>query len=368
MEAFHIPPGYERCFLQMNLVAELVVVSFGTLNGPFGADDPFWTTDIVIIPPRIVRDLYGSRVRVDIPSILELPETSTTLKVSLGYFFSTTSYLYVGSDAQLVSPSSNTPFQMAQSTMVPCAMTIPSGNIVVNHAPIGIPRSSRPTPSLPFGYHALNPCATIHTQIPSRVPLGHNTSTIYIPTPSQVLSKGFYPPLHGRFVPSGSNSIGSTHHLLTFGYQILTEGQYYSKGQPQSRGHTQIGAPPLYGGHSQVGTYNSQSRPNTSNSLAHLWNIQGNPQCYGGGTFPATILVPPNYDQPYLGSLNPTWGSNIQSSTPFQGNIPNQSNTMGYMPPHHQLNMSGPVPYAYTAYVLLAYRWGFLPKATKILK
>jgi len=54
MEAFHIPPGYERRFLRMNSVEELVVVSFGTLTEPFGADDPCWTTDIVRIPPPIV--------------------------------------------------------------------------------------------------------------------------------------------------------------------------------------------------------------------------------------------------------------------------------------------------------------------------
>jgi hypothetical protein len=41
MEAFHIPPRYERRFLRMNSVGELVVVSSITLTGPFGADDPF---------------------------------------------------------------------------------------------------------------------------------------------------------------------------------------------------------------------------------------------------------------------------------------------------------------------------------------
>jgi hypothetical protein len=68
MEAFRIPPGYERRFLRMNSVGELVVVSSGTLTGPFGADDPFWTTDIVRIPPRTVRDLYGSGAGADIPA------------------------------------------------------------------------------------------------------------------------------------------------------------------------------------------------------------------------------------------------------------------------------------------------------------
>jgi hypothetical protein len=244
MEAFRIPPGYERRFLRMNSTGELVVVFSGTLTRPFGADDPFWTTDIVRSPPRIVRDLYGSRVGVDIPAIPELPETSSILTVSLGHFASTTAYLFAGSEAQSVSPRSTIPFQMAHSTILPHATTIPSRNIVVNHAPIGTPRPARPTPSLPLGYHALNSSTAIHTQIPSGVPLGHNTSTGYVPMPSQVLSGGSYPPLHGGFGPSGSNPICSTHHLFTHGYHIPTGGQSYARGKPQSGGHAPIGTPP----------------------------------------------------------------------------------------------------------------------------
>jgi hypothetical protein len=53
-------------------------------------------------------------------------------------------------------------------------------------------------------------------------------------------------------------------------------------------------------------------------------------------------FVPPNLSQPYLGSLKPTWGQNFQSNAPFQGNIPNQPNPVGYLPqnpPQH--NFSG---------------------------
>jgi hypothetical protein len=95
MESFCIPPGYEICFLQMNSIGELVVVSSGTLNRPFGAEDPFWTTNIVRIPPHIVRYLYGSGVGAYIPTIPELPETSALLIVSLSHFASTTAYLFV---------------------------------------------------------------------------------------------------------------------------------------------------------------------------------------------------------------------------------------------------------------------------------
>jgi len=195
---------------------------------------------------------------------------------------------------------------MAHSTILPCAMTIPSRNIFVNYAPVGTPHSPIPTPSPPLGYHALNSSAAIHTQIPSGVPLGHNNSVGYVPTPSQVLYGGSYPPLHGGSGPSGSNPIGSTHHLFTSGYHIPAGGKSYAGGQPQFGVHTQIGVPPPYGGHSQVGTYNSQSRPNRSNLLAHLWNLQDNPQPFGGQPSQTNVLVPLNYGQPYPGSLNPT--------------------------------------------------------------
>jgi len=218
MEAFHIPPRYERHFLWMNSARELVVVSYGTLTRPFGGDDPFWTTDIVRSPPPMMWDLYGSGVGADIPTIPELLEMSATLSIPVDHFSSTTAYLFIGLDIHSVGLSSTIPLQMAHSTMVPHATTTPTGNIVVNHAPIGTPCSSRPTPSLPLGYHALNPYVSIHTQIPSEVPLGHNTFAGYVPTPSQVLSGGSYPPLHAGSGPSVSNPIGSTHHLLTSGY------------------------------------------------------------------------------------------------------------------------------------------------------
>jgi hypothetical protein len=105
-----------------------------------------------------------------------------------------------------------------------------------------------------------------------------------------------------------------------------------------------------YGGHSQVGTYNSQSGPNTSKFLAHLWNLQANPQPSGGKPSQTNVSVPPNYGQPYLGSLNPTWGPNVQSNTPFQGNIPNQPNPTGYMPPHQQPTLPRSSHYMKTAY------------------
>jgi hypothetical protein len=49
--------------------------------------------------------------------------------------------------------------------------------------------------------------------------------------------------------------------------------------------------------------------------------------------------------------LNPTWGQNFQSNVPFQGNIPNQPNPVGYLPQNPpQLNLSGLSNYLQTAY------------------
>jgi len=74
------------------------------------------------------------------------------------------------------------------------------------------------------------------------------------------------------------------------------------------------------------------------------WNLpfQGNLQPSGGKQPKVNSFVLPNLGQLYLGYLNPTWGQKFQSNVPFQGNIPNQSNPMGYMPQNPpQPNLSG---------------------------
>jgi hypothetical protein len=83
------------------------------------------------------------------------------------------------------------------------------------------------------------------------------------------------------------------------------------------------------------------------------WNLlfQGNLQTSGRQYPQVNSFVPPNFDQPYQGSLNPTWGQSIQSSVPFQGNIPNQPNLAGYTPQNPpQLNLSGLSNYLQIAY------------------
>jgi hypothetical protein len=60
-EAFRIPEGYERRVLQLNSAGEFVIINPSDIpNGSHSNslfDDPFWTADIVRIPPRMVGDL-----------------------------------------------------------------------------------------------------------------------------------------------------------------------------------------------------------------------------------------------------------------------------------------------------------------------
>jgi hypothetical protein len=90
--------------------------------------------------------------------------------------------------------------------MVPHATTISTGNVVVTQAPIGTPLSFIPILSLPHGYHPLNTSIPIPTKVPfgvSRIFFtpGYNVSFSFLPTPSQVLSEGYYPPFVGRIDP-----------------------------------------------------------------------------------------------------------------------------------------------------------------------
>jgi hypothetical protein len=150
---------------------------------------------------------------------------------------------------------------MAHSTMVPHATTIITRNTVVTQALIGTPLSSRPILSLPPGYNSLNTYISIHAQVPSRfsgvfIPLGYNVDFGFVPTPSQVISGGSYPPFMGGSGPSGSNPIGGTTQSFTFGYHILVVWKYNHGGKAQFGGQTQIGTKYSLGGQPPLGAYN----------------------------------------------------------------------------------------------------------------
>jgi hypothetical protein len=107
LEAFRLPPGYERRILRLNSSRELVIDTSGLppkivagLN-----EDPFWTTDIAQTPTSR-RNPPTSETGADIPIISEPPETSYTFTVPLDHFTNTTCYYFPGSETLvLVQPS-----------------------------------------------------------------------------------------------------------------------------------------------------------------------------------------------------------------------------------------------------------------------
>jgi hypothetical protein len=162
-KAFYILEGYERRVLQLNSVGEFVIINpsnipTGSCSNPL-ADDPFWTTDIVQSPPRMVWDLYGVGVGADAPISYTVP---------LNHFTGTTIFTAtpsIGPNTLSAGPRSTFPLQMTHSTMVPHILTIPASNAVVSQAAIGTPVTPRPTSSLPFGYRALNLSTATTTQV-----------------------------------------------------------------------------------------------------------------------------------------------------------------------------------------------------------
>jgi hypothetical protein len=138
---------------------------------------------------------------------------------------------------------------------------IPTKNVVISLAPIGTPLPSRPNPSLPPGYRAMNDFVSIPTQAPSIhffFP-GYNVVVGFFPTPTQVLSRGIYvppPSLLGRFGPNSSNQFGCTIHPFTFRYHIIVRVQPQAGGKPQCGNQAQIGSQTQLGGQPQLGVHN----------------------------------------------------------------------------------------------------------------
>jgi hypothetical protein len=153
--------------------------------------------------------------------------------------------------------------------------------------------------------------------------------------------------LFGGSGPSGSNLVGGTHHSITFCFHILVGGQPQVGGKPHIGGQPRLGGKPQFGGHNH--SY-GQSIPALQ---SQPWNIpfQGNQQPSRGQLPQVNDFVSPNLGQLYPGSTNITLGKKFQSNVPFQGNIPNQPNHVGYFPQNTpQLNLSGLSNYLETAY------------------
>jgi hypothetical protein len=327
MEAFRIPAGYERHFLQLNSVGELVVIDpsdilTGSHSGP-QVGDPLWTADIVRSSPRMVRDLYGLGIGVDIPVISQIPKTSVTYTVPLDHFTGTTissTTPSVGPNMQSVGPSSTISLQMAHSTMVPHIATIPTGNVVVSQAPIGTPLSSRPSSSLPLGYRALNssivnttqviPRSSIPIQQPGGTGLGGSNPlsgtgqsfTSGFQTPGTQPHAGGKPPFRGKPPFGGNLLLGET----SFGGKPHLETSIW--GKPPFRGKPPFGGKPHAGGQPQTGAHHQPYGQNAS-TTPNPWNIPfpGNPQFSGGHN-------PQGLQQPHLSqgtNLYPPYGKNV---------------------------------------------------------
>jgi hypothetical protein len=208
----------------------------GSSQNPL-ASDPFWTTDVVRSPPRLVRDLYGTG---------EGANASFSYTVPPSHFIDTTATPTVGPNIPSVGPRPTIPLQTAHSTMAPHISTIPTGNAVVNQAPIGTPVTPRPT--LPFGFRALNASTTTTAQTTTQTISG---SSIPIQQP-------------GGTVLGGPNPIGGTGLSLTSSFQIPgtipqigghppSGGQIPFGGNPNAGGHPPTGGQIPFGGHPHVG-------------------------------------------------------------------------------------------------------------------
>jgi hypothetical protein len=167
----------------MNSLGEIIVVDNTKVptrpNAGSGVEDPLFQSDSFRTLthtvgtsnpgsiPLTLCDLYGNLgVSPDQPMTSQIPKTSITYTVPLDHFTGTTSSVTTISDQLLVGSHLILPLQMAHS-MVPRATMVSTRNVVVTQAPIGTPLPSRPNPSLPPGYRALNTFVAISTQVPS---------------------------------------------------------------------------------------------------------------------------------------------------------------------------------------------------------
>jgi hypothetical protein len=225
-EAYRIPEGYERQILHLNSAGEFVVINPSDIlamssQNPL-VSDPFWTADVVQSPPRLVRDLYGTREGVDAPFSYTVPPN---------HFTGTTTFTAtptVGPNIPFVGPRPTIPLQTAHSTMTPHILTIPAGNAVVSQAPIST--LVTPRPNLPFGFRALNAYSITTAQTTTQIVSG---SSIPIQQP------------RGTGL-GGPNSIDNIGQSLAPSFQILGT-------LPQTGGHPPIGGQIPFGGHPHAG-------------------------------------------------------------------------------------------------------------------
>jgi hypothetical protein len=190
------------------------------------------------------------------PMVSHTPMTSTTYRIPLDHFTSTTSNVVTVSDQLLVGSHTILPLQLTRSTMVPQVMSVSIESLIITQYRIGTPLFLRSNTSLPPGYNTLNTSISNPTQSPSEgpnifVPSGYNAANSFVPTPTRVLSRGPNippppPPPHGgsnHTNPSSSNQVGGTSHFVSSSFQILIGGQPQVGGKPQVGCYTLFWSP-----------------------------------------------------------------------------------------------------------------------------
>jgi hypothetical protein len=107
IEYFHLPLGYERCFLYLNSTGEIVVDTFGLPPEIVTHldEDPLEATDTT----NSRRKLLISGTEVDIPATSEPLETSYTFTIPLDHFNTTMCYYFAGSKTFSSGPNLTTP-------------------------------------------------------------------------------------------------------------------------------------------------------------------------------------------------------------------------------------------------------------------
>jgi hypothetical protein len=317
--------------VRVNSSGDIVVRSSGSPTGPFigpEGQDPFWTTDI------FRWDLFGSGAGIDITVTPELPKTSNSDTI-----LCTTAYYFSGTDAPPADHILTIPLQMVHYMMVPNTTSPRTGTTVTSQAPIGMPLSPRFTPTLPFGYHALNASIPTPTQITSGTP-GISTPSGHHLVPGFILT--LPPPPFRGLLPSsiGGTDRSGTIPSFTLNYQAPVGGKFHQGGQTQFPFAGQI---PIGGQPPSTPPYGKNIPP----SLAQYWNylIQHTPHSTRGQHPQASSNIPPSTSQPYPGTSNPIWGSNAPPHAPVQG-----YNPMNYLPPHQQPNLPRSLHYMKTAY------------------
>jgi hypothetical protein len=335
-EDFRLPTNSQRHIVRVNSSRYLVVQSYGSPTKPFlgpEGQDPLWTTGI------FRQDLFGSGAGIDITVTPELPETSDPNAIPF-----TTAYYFPGTNAPRADHILTLPLQMVHYTMVLDTMSLNTMITVASQAPIGTPLSSRITPTLPPGYHALNASILTPTQITSETPGGSTPSGHHLPSFIPTLPP---PPFRGPLPSSieGTDPSGTIPSFTT-NYQIPVGGQFHQGGQTQPHFTGQIPTrmqPSIGGKPPPTPPYGLNIPP----SLDQYWNhlIQHNPHSTREKQPQASSIIPPRTSQPYPSTSNPIWGSNAQPHSPVQG-----YNPMNYLPPHQPPNMTRSSHYMQTAY------------------